>query len=279
MALAGSAIVAVAAANPISGGPAIAQRPAGADPAQAPPPTVVPSNLTPALLEARTDFGDNYKQKCHAEFLETKLRPCTEGSGAARTHVVILGDSHAAQWYPALASAARTGKWKFTSLTKSSCPAATLTIRVVQLNRPYPECDTWRRSALRWITARRPDVVIVTNSDAYRHGDGRAFTDAQRVDGLRRTLSAIPRQTKALVLADTPRLRTDPPTCASEHVRDPLACATPLARAASPASVGWSDRAHPPLTPPSSISERRSARAARARSWRGTCSPTATCTI
>ncbi|MFI2424796.1 SGNH hydrolase domain-containing protein [Streptomyces sp. NPDC018955] len=78
--------------------------------------------------------------------------------------VVLFGDSHAAQWFPALRRLATARGWKLVSLTKASCKVADVTI--LNDHGPYTVCDTWRSRAVAKIDALRPELVVVSSSDA-----------------------------------------------------------------------------------------------------------------
>ena len=73
------------------------------------------------------------------------------GDRNAPATVVLMGDSHAAQWFPALDALGREQHWRLVSLTKSGCPPAEATIWVGTFDRAYTECDAWREAAFKRI--------------------------------------------------------------------------------------------------------------------------------
>ena len=86
--------------------------------------------------------------------------------------VVLFGDSHAAQWVPALQQLATERGWQLISLTKSSCPAARVTVYSDVLRRTYLECDEWRERMLKRIEAafrHRPAALDILYVNA-EHG-------------------------------------------------------------------------------------------------------------
>ena len=82
-------------------------------------------------------------------------------------HVVILGDSHAAHWLPALYELTRTQGWRVTGLTKGSCPPSAVMMSYSKPGAPgrsYTECRDWLAKAVAWIAEERPDAVLVAAS-------------------------------------------------------------------------------------------------------------------
>ncbi|WP_369244762.1 acyltransferase family protein [Streptomyces sp. R41] len=126
--------------------------------------TRLPSNLAPALAKIKDTKSAIYRDGCHVNYASTRTPPCVYGSRSSEKVVVLFGDSHAAQWFPALNRLASTHGWKLVSLTKASCKVAAVTI--VQNGKPYTACDAWRSRALAQIKELRPSLVIVSSSDA-----------------------------------------------------------------------------------------------------------------
>jgi hypothetical protein len=161
---------------------------------------------------------------------------CAYGAERART-IVLFGDSHAGQWFPALERLADARGWRLVPLTKAACAAVDATVWSPVLVRAYTECDQWRSRALTRIAAERPELVIVSNSRAHSLvRDGRPAPVAGHRGvwrtALQRTLRELRRHAGAVaVIGDTPRPNGDPPACLSRHHDDTLACTTPRAEA------------------------------------------------
>ena len=73
-----------------------------------------------------------------------------------RRTLVLVGDSHAAQWFPALERLAEREHFRLVSWTKSGCPF-TLGVHIYlpALGRDYTECLEWQQP--RCTTSRRSD--------------------------------------------------------------------------------------------------------------------------
>jgi peptidoglycan/LPS O-acetylase OafA/YrhL len=192
----------------------------------------LPADLRPSLAQAKNDRPAVYTSGCHLDFEETEPRLCAFGRPASSTTVALFGDSHAAQWFPALESLARFKGWRLLSFTKSACASADATIYNRGLKRAYTECDAWRERVFARIERERPDLVILANSRTHLLSvDGAAVSSADREDlwaaALARTLDRIRRSAgMAAIIGDTPRAKKDAPTCLSRHPDNTLACAT-----------------------------------------------------
>jgi hypothetical protein len=192
----------------------------------------LPADLAPPLARARDDQPVVYTDGCHLAATEVTSPRCAYGDVGSSTEVILFGDSHAAQWFPALERLADGRGWRLTSLTKSACPSVSVTIWNGSLRREYRECDTWRAAALDRIRTARPALVVLANSRvATLLQDGRRVEAHEASDlwlnGLEATIRAIDGAAGAVaVIGDTPRSAVDPPVCLSRHPDDVLACAT-----------------------------------------------------
>lgn len=127
-------------------------------------PNPVPSNLEPSLDRSGESTPAVYENGCHVGLLRTTPKePCRFGDTTSQYVVVLVGDSHAAQWFPALEKVALDNGWALVSFTKSDCPSSDLTLWNNTLNRRYVECDLWRRNVIRRIDEMQPDVVVMAN--------------------------------------------------------------------------------------------------------------------
>jgi peptidoglycan/LPS O-acetylase OafA/YrhL len=188
----------------------------------------VPSNLTPSLSNVRADKQRPFLDGCDLSFTSSTSPPCVYGDTAATRTIVAFGDSHAAQWFPALDDYADTKHWRFVDLTKATCPPVLIPIYSPALGREFTECEQWRTQSIARIRAEHPALVIV---DAARHyGPEYNFKvfSAQWLSGLAQTVRDL-RATGARVLVFGPVAKPggDVPDCLSIHLDDAQACAAP----------------------------------------------------
>jgi peptidoglycan/LPS O-acetylase OafA/YrhL len=188
--------------------------------------------LTPAPSRARADLPIIYNDGCHLDHAPTTSPPCVFGDAASSTTVVLLGDSHAAQWFPALALLADKHHWRLVVRTKAGCPAPDVTILNRSLKRPYAECDTWRSQVLADLAAMKPMLVVAsgTRTDSLVDRSTGSKIDAGLAGGewkagWNRTLARLSASgVPVAVLRDTPWPGSDVAVCVSRHTTDPSAC-------------------------------------------------------
>jgi peptidoglycan/LPS O-acetylase OafA/YrhL len=196
----------------------------------------VPAGLVPPLAAVRDDSPVVYSDGCHAEARDTKPGRCVFGDTHSSTTVFLLGDSHAAQWFPTFDRLAAEHGWRLVSMTKSACPTADVAVYHTTLKREYTECATWRAAVVDRVRREKPALVVISDSrGSWLWLDGTSVRSSDREDlwaaGLRRAISSFEAAGSVVVLGDTPDPKGDPPVCLSDHMDDALACATPSSRA------------------------------------------------
>jgi hypothetical protein len=182
---------------------------------------------TPREAEAKVNRPHMYADGCHLELPETKSPECVYGNRSSETTVVLFGDSHAMQWFPALNKIAKERDWRLVGLTKSICPPAEVTTNNVSLRREYRECEEWRERTLERIAQEEnPSLVVTSSLTGYRvREDGKRLDrDASNealVEGYAATLRKL-RSTGAAVavIEDVPHPNKDIPECVSRSLRN-----------------------------------------------------------
>ena len=121
------------------------------------------------FTEAKNDLPMIYTSGCFGKYPDTSvnMEACSGGTSSASKTMILLGDSHAANWYPALEQMAFNEDWRLLTLAKSACPPISEPIIDKNLGREYTECSEWLDSALKTIKNIQPDLVITTASSGY----------------------------------------------------------------------------------------------------------------
>jgi peptidoglycan/LPS O-acetylase OafA/YrhL len=203
----------------------------------------VPADLAPPLEIAADDLPVIYADDCHLDVPSVTPGDCVFGEAGSDVTVVLFGDSHAAQWFPALERLATERGWRLVSMTKSACTTADADIWNDIVKRTYDECSRWREAALGRMAAERPDLVVVSDSRGYKAMvDGVAVPIAKVRDrwdaASGRTLERLATLARhVVVIGDTPRAHADPPVCLSANLDDATACALPFSSAVKPDST------------------------------------------
>lgn len=214
-----------ASVRDVGAGPAVAGLPTYPE---APPQATdhVPRNMKPDLESVPADVPPVYDDGCHWDVSQEEVQNCVYGDPGGDVRIAVFGDSHAAQWLPAVQDFAATdAQISVASYTKSSCPAVDVT--VLDKDVPYASCDRWRAAALDHLTADQPDLVVISSYAWYQLA-GVADPDQRReawASGLSKTVQTLEDAGIAvLVIADTPRFAVPPATCVSADVTDVSGC-------------------------------------------------------
>ena len=170
------------------------------------------------VMEKPAVYGDN----CHSNYGETESGECTYGDLTSKTTIVLYGDSHAAQWFPAIEELANERGFKLVSLTKSACPAVDVP-RADQGAFKNVHCQKWRDNSIARIQKIHPAGVITSSFQYFTPPSG--YSDANKwwKDGQVRLLDALRGSSEHLIyISDTPRPVRDIPNCLAS--RDSHSC-------------------------------------------------------
>ena len=145
-----------------------------------------------------------YRDGCHLSFgIAWPIKPCTYGNLSSKTEIILAGDSHAAQWFPALEKIAIDRKWKLVNLTKSSCPAVIL--ETTRNGKFDSSCAIWQIKLITKINTDKPALVILSDYTEYKYPlrQGAGSYESRWSSGLTKFLSQI--HSPVLFLSDTPK--------------------------------------------------------------------------
>jgi peptidoglycan/LPS O-acetylase OafA/YrhL len=154
-----------------------------------------------------------YDDGCLVNYGETESGECTYGKIGSAKKVVLYGDSHAAQWFPALERLARQYGFELTSLTKSACSSVDIP-RANQGAYKNSECKKWRENSIQRIQELKPDAVIVSSFQYFTIPRGYPSRAQWWNEGQRLLLSDLKGSSKNLIyISDTPHPLRDIPNC------------------------------------------------------------------
>jgi hypothetical protein len=162
-----------------------------------------------------------YDDGCHVNYGETESGDCTYGEKGSARKIVLYGDSHAAQWFPALEMLAREKGFELTSLTKSACSSVD-SPRADQGAYKNSECEKWRENSIKRIQQMKPDAVILSSFQYFTTPRGFSSRAQWWNEGQRRLLADLQGSSKNLIyISDTPHPLRDIPNClATRNVKD-----------------------------------------------------------
>ncbi len=150
---------------------------------------------------------------CHIHVRQTVSPRCEYGDLRSEQVIYLYGDSHAAQWLPALDIIGKQRGIKIVSLTKSACPSAEV---IKELSSQYivDDCQAFRDSSVARIRDAKPLAVIMTGMKPF----SAPYTDQSSREwwmaGEARAYQRISGSTQfPIYLTDTPLPQVDIPDC------------------------------------------------------------------
>ncbi len=189
------------------------------------PSTVDPDRLVPPFDLIWYSKPDSYQDRtadgiiCHSPNSDREEAGwCVYGeTDQPVLTVAMVGSSHVAQWLPALDYIAKERGWRLMYMTASAC----------RFKKDNPELDAENRAECTEVTQRMLEGLLEISPDF-------VFTDAnigsedrppaERIAYWQELSdAAIP----IIAIRDNPGFTFAPSSCLSEHLDDPLACATP----------------------------------------------------
>jgi len=197
----------------------------------------VPSNLSPSLNSARNDLPAIYDNQCILDVGDNSPKQCIYGDANGATAIVLFGDSHAAEWMPALHKVASANGWRLIVHTKKACPHAEIpTAQDPNGN----DCAVWRRDVIDLIAGIKPDLVIMS-SYRYKQVGSAAGRDPDVVwqEGVDLTVSKVRAlTTHLLLLGDSPTPQDDVPSCLASNLSSVDSCVSSRENAVRPGRLG-----------------------------------------
>lgn len=172
------------------------------------------ARLTASFTDLPIIYSDKFN--CDSWHYDDVLTECVGGDPRGRQTAVLLGDSHAGQWFSAFHTLMRERGWRLVVMTKSACPIIDQDYFYAAIGRTFTECGNWKRRAVKRLQRLRPALVIVSSAENY------AFTPAEWAAGSQRILTRIAEASGHLViLRDTPNPGFSTPECLARQEWSP----------------------------------------------------------
>lgn len=203
-----------------------------------PVPEGLPVNAEPKLADLDEDLADVFTDGCYAD----DLKVCSGGDPNGSMTVVLAGDSHAGQWWPAVDAAAKDRGWRLFIVGHNGCPLVDVRVVLDGSDNPWVQCDKWQVDAMEAIANLHPDVIVWAN---HASGYQLAVPSLQETFdsnstwalGAQRTLTQLTGLAPVLVIGQMPQLNEEPGDCLAENPDDIAVCSTPI-DVAIPPDVG-----------------------------------------
>jgi hypothetical protein len=154
-----------------------------------------------------------YLDDCHVNNGEVLSGDCTYGDKSSSKTIVLYGDSHAAQWFPALEKLANENGFKLISLTKSACPAPE--VKKVQIGAyKNRDCFKWRENSIKRMQQIKPAAIILSGFQHFDVPDGFPSRQSWWAEGQKLAYARlVGASSKLIYISDTPHPKRDVPNC------------------------------------------------------------------
>ena len=194
----------------------------------------------PAPEEVISEASNHPNIECQTPASEVKNRKCSLGSedGAAGSKVGLIGDSYATRWIPAIDEVARDRGWQLETSIRARCTPSAATVSRGDDEKRTTEnvycTESVRDTVDAWVKDKEIETVFVAASQTNRGftGDPERGIDVPKVDGFSvwwRELTAADK--RVVIVAETPRMAEEAPTCLALNSEDPAACSVPRSEA------------------------------------------------
>ena len=195
--------------------------------ANSPKISALPTKLTTPLSKVEVDRVDRY-------YLNLKIGcyaigdSCTFGSSKLKKTLVLLGDSHAAMWAPAIIPSATAAGYKVIVQWFPNCPVADVVPWVTLKGQLGTDCSAWRTRTLSAIANLNPSVVILSEATTFAQSDASTpFSPSAWQSALQRTFTVINKpSSKVIMMGDVPYFAVSPAQCLAAHPTDVQQCST-----------------------------------------------------
>ncbi|MCY7288982.1 MAG: hypothetical protein LH624_12200 [Cryobacterium sp.] len=138
----------------------------GAAAITAPAPGCTPGpmdSIVRAPSEAMVDTPSIYSDDCRSQATDPTVRECEFGMTGSGLRVALIGDSHAAWWFPAIESIALNQGWQVHTFFKATCAfSAAERIAVDPDPRVESSCRQWNRDLASRLTGTGPYNLVFT---------------------------------------------------------------------------------------------------------------------
>ena len=193
--------------------------------------TAIPSDLTPNLLDLResiADVGD-------CDYTEDDVRRlCVRGDTDGDKTLVLVGDSHARAWIPAMDQIATAAGWRAFYLVKPQCPAGHVTVSpTADDDVVFTACTEFQDWVTATIDSLHPDLVVISSAPPVNgvwDDDGVRHTAIDEVVPLleqgydQMFLELQDDAERVVVIRDVPKSEQDPGDCLSGSKPSLLDC-------------------------------------------------------
>jgi peptidoglycan/LPS O-acetylase OafA/YrhL len=177
------------------------------------------SLLAPDPLALEDDLPSVYGDECRTSTTSpVVLTSCifdpSDGATPSRT-IALLGDSHAASWFPTLRTTADRQGWRLVVYFKAACPFNAGVLSSSELDQ-VESCFTWNQGVLDALSTLRPDAIVTSaqSNISFAGADGDASQKATVQGFVDQWERALGLGIGVIVIEDVPHVGREQIECA-----------------------------------------------------------------
>lgn len=188
----------------------------------------VPATIKPALNRAAGDADNILNKGCSRDHYGETVPICYYGTkGGMR--IVLIGDSHALHWMPALDAIGKAYNYEIIPIAKVNCAFMDVKLYAYRLGKSYTSCTKWRANVVTKVAQLDPALVILSHTWYREEGKPNELRPQYYADAVGRMLDQIPFPT--LIFSDTPFGQNNIPTCLARNRSNVAKCVVTRAAA------------------------------------------------
>jgi peptidoglycan/LPS O-acetylase OafA/YrhL len=190
------------------------------------------SVLSPAPAIAGQDVSVLYENNHECISDTSELIICSFGEKGSTKRILLVGDSHAAQWFPALDKIAKKNNYQLDVILRFSCVFSS-----APRGTDFADCEKWSESLNTYLAKSNSYSLMFASSWASNlAGDvlNGTLTHEEAIEGFHKVWNPlIQRGTSVIVIRDIPELSQSPAMCLEQLPQQMGTCSVPRSEALS----------------------------------------------
>jgi peptidoglycan/LPS O-acetylase OafA/YrhL len=165
------------------------------------------ADVTPSRLRMADDIPPIYGDECRTSPVDDQLKACEFGDSASSEIAVLVGDSHAAQWFPAVEALAVERGWRLIVYFKAACAFSTAADAMTDVE-SRTSCVRWNDDVVAELAGLEPDWVFTSATRGTTfESQGSVSADEVAVTGFaERWAALVADRARVVVFVDTPEM-------------------------------------------------------------------------
>jgi peptidoglycan/LPS O-acetylase OafA/YrhL len=185
------------------------------------------ADVVPDRLTVADDVPVVYDDECRTSPTSADLKMCTFGDKTSDTVAVLVGDSHAAQWFPAVQSLAIERGWRLEVFYKAACSFSEAAAAMTE-DHTRDSCVEWNSEVMDQLAVIAPSYVFTSAVAGHEFANANGEVDGEvAIAGYANRWSEIGAQgASVIVFVDTPQMTNETVACVAASEGPEPDCAT-----------------------------------------------------